>query len=154
MGSIPHYRYKQSPGVCTLAKSTKHAVDCGIQGKDITTVLSYFHENLGTILYYEEVDSLKEFVICNPDVLFSGISRLVTISFAGCGEKHTAAKKIRETGEIPPHVLPIDTPLTPDCPLTNQHLIDLLTHFKLITYLGNNDDPSLFMPCLLSDQVS
>ena len=147
---ILRYHYEQSPGVCTLAECTELAVDCGIQAADIITVLRYFHENLGTILYYEEVDSLKEFVICNPDVLFSGISRLVTVSFAGSGEKYTAAKKIRETGEIPPHVLPKDTPLTPDCPLTNQHLIDLLTHFKLITHLGDDDDPSLFMPCLLN----
>ena len=151
---ILRYHYEQSPGVCTLAECTELAVDCGIQAEDITTVLGYFHENLGTILYYEEVDSLKEFVICNPDVLFSGISRLVTVSFAGSGEKHSAAKKIRETGEIPPHVLPIDTPLTPNCPLTNQHLIDLLTHFKLITHLGDDDDPSLFMPCLLNPDAS
>ena len=151
---ILRYHYEQSPGVCTLAKCIELAVDCGIQAEDITTVLRYFHENLGTILYYEEVDSLKEFVICNPDVLFSGISQLVTVSFAGSGEKHTAAKKIRETGEIPPHVLPKDTPLTPDCPLTNQHLIDLLTHFKLITHLGDDDDPSLFMPCLLNPDAN
>ena len=142
-------RYEQSPGVCTLADCIDLAVSCGIRRDDVITVLNYFHDQLGTILYYEEVDSLKEYIICNPDVLFSGISRLVTISFAGSGDKHTAADKIRKTGEIPPHILQTATPLTPKCPLNNQHLIDLLTHFKLITHLGDDAKPSVFMPCLL-----
>ena len=146
---ILRYRYEQSPGVCTLAECINLAVSCGIRRDDVITVLNYFHDKLGTILYYEEVESLKEYVICNPDVLFSGISRLVTISFAGSGDKHTAADEIRKTGEIPPHILQTATPLTPECPLNNQHLIDLLTHFKLITHLGDDAKPSVFMPCLL-----
>ena len=146
---ILRYKYEESPGVCTLAECTNLAVDCGIQAEDITAILRWFHENLGTVLYYEEVESLKEFVICNPDVLFSGISRLVTISFATSGDRHTAAEEIRKTGEILEHVLPKATPLTRNCPLNNQHLIDLLTHFKLITQFGDDAKPSLFMPCLL-----
>ena len=146
---ILRHGYEQSPGVCTLAECTDLAVSCGIRSDDVITVLNYFHDKLGTILYYEEVESLKEYVICNPDVLFSGISRLVTVSFAGSGDKHTAADKIRKTGVIPPHILQTATPLTPKCPLNNQHLIDLLTHLKLITHLGDDAKPSVFMPCLL-----
>ena len=146
---ILRYQYEQSPGVCTLAECTDLGVNCGIQAQDINTVLRHFHKNLGTILYYEEIDRLKEFVICNPGVLFSGIARLVTLSFAGSGERHTAAEEIRKTGEIPDRELPNTTPLTPKCPLNNQHLIELLTHFKLITHIGDDAKPSLFMPSLL-----
>ena len=98
---ILRYKYEESPGVCTLAECTDLAVDCDIQAEHITAIWRWFHENLGTVLYYEEVESFKDFVICNPDMLFSGISPLVTISFATSGDRRTAAEEIRKTGEIP-----------------------------------------------------
>ena len=127
---ILRHRYEKS--VCTLKECEDLAVSCGIDKKDVPAVLRYLHNNLGTILYYEDVNDLNELVICDPNVLFHGISHLVTVSFAGSGPYHTIAEKIRNTGEIPVHVLEGAKPLNPNCPLKVTHLIKLLQHYKLV----------------------
>ena len=128
---ILRHRYEKSTGVCTLKVCENLAVSCGIDKKDVPNVLRYLHNKLGTILYYEDVNDLNKLVICDPNVLFHGISHLVTVSFAGSGPYRTIAEKIRSTGEIPLRVLKEAKPLNPDCPLKVKHLINLLLHYIL-----------------------
>ena len=64
------------------------ADECNIPNEHVTHVLEYLHSNLGTVLYYDKVNSLSDYIIVNPNVLFSSISRFVTLSFMGSGEHH------------------------------------------------------------------
>ena len=98
---ILRYKYEKL-GVCTIDECTDLAKECGIERFNVVPVLRRLHNNVGTILYYEEVNKLKDLVICDPNVLFQGISHLVAVSFAGSGANHDIAQKIRRTGKIPP----------------------------------------------------
>ena len=97
---ILRHRYESSPGVCKLADCKALAKRCGLDVDDVTKVLRYIHQCLGTILFYEEIEGLNELVICDPNVLFKSIYQLVPVS---AGEKtyRTSAAEVRKTGEIP-----------------------------------------------------
>ena len=143
------HRYENSTGVCTLAECRALAKGCGLDEKDVPQVLRYIHQSLGTILYYEEVQGLNELVICDPNVLFKSIFHLVAVSFGGDEAQHTLTAEIRKTGEISERVLKrIGT--QPSCSLlTNEHIIELLKHFKILTEFHSDEKTAYFMPCLL-----
>ena len=140
-------KYENSPGVCNMKECINLADDFRIPAKHVSHVLDFFHFTLGTILYYQDVHSLKDYIVVNPNILFSGISKLVALSFIGSGEHSDTTRSIRKTGEIPTSDLQLNQPLSEDCPLTNQHLVDLLVHYKLLDV--SRDSLYYFMPCLL-----
>jgi len=146
---VLRHRYENSPGVCTLANCEALAEGCGLDKDDVPKVLRYIHQHLGTILYYEDVQGMKELVICDPNMLFKGIFHLVVASFAGDKAYHTAAAKIRKTGEIPVRLLDHINAQPSNSPLRNVHILELLKHFKILTKLHSGDDSAYFMPCLL-----
>ena len=141
------HKYETSPGVCTMAQCTELAIECNIPSEHVPHVLQFFHYKLGTILHYKEVQSLEGFVIVNPNVLFKGISNFVTLSFIGSGEQSSLVADMRRSGEIPSRFVEPQKELSEGCPLSIQHVIDLLVHFKLL-YVPSNSS-SYFMPCLL-----
>ena len=51
-----------------------------------------------------------------------------------------------KTGEISTIDLQLHEPHSDNCPLTNQHIVDLLVHYKL---LHVSSESTFFMPCLL-----
>ena len=146
------HRYENSPGVCTLAECRALARGCGLDEDDVPQVLRYIHQHLGTILFYEQVEGLNELVICDPNVLFKSIYHLVAVSFAGEKAYHTSADKVRKTGEIPISELQEHIDAQPSSSLlTNDHVFNLLKHFKILTELR---DGMFFMPCLLQPNHS
>ena len=151
---VLRHRYENLPGVCTLADCEALAKGCGLDEDDVRQVLRYIHRHLGTILYYDEVQGLNKLVICDPNVLFRGIFRLVAASFAGCRGYHTSAAEIRKTGEVPVRLLDRISAQPSNSPLTNEHIFELLKHFKILTELHSGDDAAYFMPCLLQPDTS
>ena len=151
---ILHHRYENSPGVCTLADCRALAKGCGLDEKDVPQVLRYIHRRLGTILFYEEVQGLNELVICDPNVLFECIYQLVAVSFGGGKAHHAITTEIRKTGEIPVWVLEHICTQPSNSVLTNEHIFELLKHFKILTELPSDDGVVYFMPCLLQPDNS
>ena len=148
------HRYENSPGVCTLAECRALARGCGLDERDVPQVLRYIHRNLGTILFYEEVQGLNELVICDPNVLFKTIYHLIAVSFGGDKGYHTFTAQIRKTGEIPSDVLEHIGTQSSSSPLTNEHVIELLKHYKILTELCSGGEMFCFMPCLLQPNNS
>ena len=148
------HRYENSPGVCKLADCQVLARGCGLDQKDVPQVLQYIHRYFGTILFYEEVQGLNELVVCDPNVLFGSIYQLVAVSFAGTRVHHTSAAEVRKTGEIPSKVLERISSQPSSSLLTNEHIIELLKHFKILTEIISDDSITYFMPCLLQPDNS
>ena len=140
-------KYEKSVGICSMEECIALAQECRIPVEHVSHVLEFFHFRLGTILHYSEVESLKNFVIVDPNILFQGISHLVTMSFIDSGEHSNVAAKVRKSGEIPAGIIRPGQQLSNGCPIDNQHLIDLLVHFKLMHIFSESS--SYFMPCLL-----
>ena len=136
----------EKPSICPMKECIELAEECRIPAAHVPHVLEFFHFNLGTILYYSEISALRDYVIVNPNVLFQGISHLVTHAFMGSEQYHDSVQNLRVSGEIPADVLRLNEPLSTDSPLTNQCIVDLLVHFKLLHVSRKS---SYFMPCLL-----
>ena len=151
---ILRHRYETSPGMCTLAECRAVAKGCGLDENDVPQVLRYIHQRLGTILFYEDVPGLNELVICDPNVLFKGIYQLVAVSFGGVEAQHTLTTEIRKTGEIPVRVLERISIQPSNSLLTNEHIIELLKHFKILTEFHLEEKLVYFMPCLLQPNNS
>ena len=143
------HRYEKSPGVCKLADCRALARGCGLDEKDVPEVLRYIHQCLGTILFYGQVEGLNELVICDPNVLFESIYHLVAVSFGGGRTHHTLAAEVRKTGEIPSEELERISTQPSTSLLTNELIIELLKHFKILTEIVSDDRIYYFMPCLL-----
>ena len=143
------HRYENSPGVCKLAECRALARGCALDEDDVPQVLRYIHRFLGTILFYEEVQGLNELVICDPNVLFKSIYQLVAVSFGGTRVHHTSAAEVRKTGEIPSKVLERISSQPSSSLLTNECIIELLKHFKILTEIVSDESVTYFMPCLL-----
>ena len=143
------HRYENSPGVCRLEDCRALARGCGLDEKDVPQVLRYIHQHLGTILFYEDVPGLNELVICDPNVLFESIYHLVAVSFGGGRTHHTLAAEIRKTGEIASEVLDRICSQRSSSLITNELVIELLKHFKILTKIVSDDRIYYFMPCLL-----
>ena len=146
---VLRHRYENSPGVCKLADCQALAKGCGLDKDDILPVLRYLHQHLGTILFYEEVEGLSELVICDPNVLFKSIYQLVAVSFGGDKGYLTITDEIRKTGEIPCEVLEDFSTEPSNSLLTNELIINLLKHYKILKELRSDYGITYFMPCLL-----
>ena len=151
---ILRHRYENSTGVCTLAECRALAKGCDLDENDVPQVLRYIHQHLGTILFYEEVQGLNELVICDPNILFKGIYQLVAVSFGGDEAQHTITTEIRKTGEISERVLKRIGTQPSSSLLTNEHIIELLKHFKILTEFHPDEKITYFMPCLLQPDNS
>ena len=147
------YQYEKKPGYCTMEQCKLLAARCGINEKDVPRVLSYFHKNFGTILYFPDVPCLKEVVICNPSIIFTAINSLVAESFTNNPLNPQISNNIRETGEIARTIIDrICASDTAGGTLPTYHIIELLKYHHLITEIQSTDPSEgmvLFMPCLL-----
>ena len=82
-------------------------------------------------------------------MLFESIYHLVALSFGGSRAHHTAAAKVRKTGEISIELLERIRSQPSSSLLTNEHIMELLKHFKILTKAVSDDRIYYFMPCLL-----
>ena len=147
------YLYEKKPGYCTMEQCKQLAARCGINEKDAPIILSYFHKNFGTILYFPDVPCLREVVICNPSIIFTAINSLVAESFTNNPFNPHTSHSIRETGEIARSILDrIYASDTAGGTLPTHHIIELLKYHHIITEIQSTDHSegmTLFMPCLL-----
>ena len=47
----------------------------------VEDAIQFFHHNIGSLMHYPEVESVKDVVICDPQVIFDSISELVIDTF-------------------------------------------------------------------------
>ena len=144
------YRYEDDPGFCTLDESLELALKCHIAAQEMKAVLKYLHITLGTVLYYEEVDSLKDIVFCNPNLLLSHINQLIAVCFTGDPTVKLMANTTRESGVIEPELFEhVRLTTKSKQAISNKQVIDFLLHCKLMMKIRTGSEEKLFMPCLL-----
>ena len=113
--------------VSKLEKVIKLAGRCGIESEHVKTILTYIHEHLGTILYFENIPGLNQIVICNPEVLFRFLSNLIASAF----EHNTSIHKYGELHETAFHKILEET--HSNKLMKMEYIVDLLKHYKVIT---------------------
>ena len=112
--------------------------------EQITQVLKFYHQ-YGMLLYFDEVDSMKDFVITNPQWLFTNLTKIVMCQFA-CGATKLYGTKIIKRM----HNGICDMELLKKLELDLQEIklisfLDLLVHLKVIAPM----DSGYFIPNML-----
>ncbi|XP_065903477.1 uncharacterized protein [Dysidea avara] len=62
------------------SRCVRIAKKCFIKEDDVDTVLMYFHE-LGVLLHYRNIASLKHIVFCDPQWLFDKLTKLIEVKY-------------------------------------------------------------------------
>ena len=128
-------RFKNSK-VCSFDDCQQLAFECSIARDHVKAVLTFIHQNLGTILYYGKVD--ENVIICVPEVLLNIISQLVVVS-VGEG-KSTEASTYGIIHEDSLESLMNDKEVYGD--LDPQYVIKVMKHFQLVAMLTEKDEIS------------
>ena len=140
--------YEKNPGYCTVEQCKQVAKSCGISTDIVLDILKFMHKRFGTILYYDQVESLVSLVICDPNIIFILITQLIVLSFGANPKCPHASEQIRLLGEIdPPRMEEVKKESSP---LSMSRVVDLLTYYNIISKIKKVDGSHVyFMPCLL-----
>ena len=109
------------------------------------SALWFLHHYVGSVMYYPEIQSLKDFVICNPQAVFDCISKMIIQKFRFANEvpgvEVEEKEEFKRTGQFTlKHIGNDKLCLTPN------QLIDLLKHKHIIAEL---EAEKYMMPAVL-----
>ena len=112
----------------------------------------FFHHNIGSLMHYPDIPSIKDMVICNPQVIFDCISTLIIDKF-----KHE--NRDLQSHEVDEFYQKGQFTLSHIENKTGQHnstltlnqLVDLLKHHDVLAEITHNQrlEPKFIMPAVL-----
>ena len=133
----------------------KLALECGITDKeDFMFALWFLHHRVGSIMYYPEVNGLKDIVITNLQLVFDHITHLITSCFTFKSSGNAALEnEFRTTGQFTEENI-IKLSKKSDDPLSPAILVSLLRHLHIVAgpmsiKSGLKSGSYYFMPCAL-----
>jgi len=127
------------------------AKKCFIKEEDVDTVLMYFHE-LGVLLHYRTIPSLKHVVFCDPQWLFDKLTKLIEVKYSPPREMR---QKISEGVFDKTFLCKIYCSDFPSNDILNyDHLLKLFVSLNIMAILPDespsNKDNQYFVPALLN----
>ena len=136
----------------SLARCERIARKLNIGPEELQKALWFLHHCVGLLLYYPELDALKNTVICDMQVVFDSASNLIknTFTFNKVGERISetfSEKALFSHADLEKAALRQTDDLLP-----LQNVVTLLEHLSILTPLKPTDSsqkPSYFMPCVL-----
>ena len=149
-------RYEATTGCCSLEDAIEVGSTYGISRENIGNVLSVIHRQFGTILFYPEIASLAELVICNPNIIFKPISNLIAVAFGENRHAPLLTEQIRCSGQFNPDLIERTmAPLNRDGGVQSNAIVDLMKHHSIISEVCNPYGNTVyFMPSLLQPDPS
>ena len=136
--------------VVSLKECEDLARKLNIDRKELQTALWFLHHCVGILLYYPEVESLKDTVICDIQVLFDSSSTFIrnTFTFEKVGK--SACEKFREKGQFSLDDLKDAMRYHPGDLLPLEKLVQLLHHLNIVALISlAGQKPQYFMPSVL-----
>ena len=121
------YRRELNKPILTLSEAKAVGTACRIKEDDVPVVLYFYHE-LGVVLYYGYIPSLKDTVICDPQWLISQFAKIFSLD----GQEHLKNSnqwKLFQTQGILTSSL--YEAVWQDSVPEPQALVDLMEHFLL-----------------------
>ena len=107
-----------------------------------------FHHMFGILLYFHEVPGMDEFVICNPQWLFTNLTNFVCCSFDGTIVDHKALNNLKSKGILSKSLIgKINTDSLGGIKL--ESFLELLKYLNIITQYPTNDSRDYLMLAIL-----
>ena len=124
----------------------------------VEEALWFFHHHVGSLMYYPNIPSMKDIVICDPQIIFDSISELIidTFKISNRTIPTTAVDDFCNKGQFSLMHIKDRTEQQRGDGLTLLQLIDLLKHHNIIAELEivkNSDcasqEPKFIIPAVL-----
>ena len=107
-----------------------------------------FHHTFGVLLYFHDVPGMDDYVIANPQWLFTNLTNLVCCSFDGKIVNCSDIKKLKSKGILGENLIKeINTDALGGIDI--EHFIKLLQHLKIVTPFPKPDSSDYLMLSIL-----
>ena len=141
--------YEVENKVCVPLSQVKHIAD-GITKDEklmemwqIEEILKFYHL-FGVLLYFDEVEGMKDYVITYPQWLFNNLNKIIECKFSEGLHDVKAINKVKKEGIFSRDLLTeIDLDIQD---LNIESFLNLLMHLRIFAQI---DDSSYFMPSVL-----
>ena len=120
---------------------------------ELTEVIKFLQDKLGSIRYFDSVPELKDIVITNPQILFDLVSELIVCTFSFKNltmSQCNQTERFRSSGRFKKQSLK-KCEVVKNGLLTEDQVISILQHLNIIAPVGTNDEgeEEYFLPCVL-----
>lgn len=136
----------------SLKECENLAAKLQINAEELQNALWFLHHTVGVLLYYPELEALKDTVICDMQVVFDSANRLIknTFTFDEVGKK--VSETFRDKAQFSLQDVKKATSEYTDSLLPLEKLVKLLEHLSVLTPIAassNRQNCTYFMPCVL-----
>ena len=114
----------------------------------VQEALWFFHHHVGILLYYPDIPSMKDTVICTPQVIFDSISTVIigNFQYSNYHIAHTVVEQFKQTGLFSLSDISEKTEEHRSSYLTPNQLVDLLKHQGILAEVKHDEEESSTEP--------
>ena len=122
----------------------------------VQEALWFFHRDIGSLMYYSNIPSMENIVICDPQVIFDSISKLIIDKFK-CSNRALKPREVKEfyqKGQFGLSHISDTTECQQSGYLKLNQLMDLLKDLNILAEVkqpeeGNQAEPKFIMPAVM-----
>ena len=130
----------QRGGILKISECESFMNACGISSDELPRILRYSHYHSGLILHYADFPSLKDLVICRPQIVIDGLTHLITVI-------NGSENSVHKTGEVSiSETLLRNSYQRDEGSLSFMQVINLLQYYHICSQIHQN---VYFLPFLL-----
>ena len=110
----------------------------------VQEALWFFHHDIGSLMYYADIPSMKDTVICDPQVVFDSISKLIIDKFK-CSNRALKPREVKDFHEIGQFCLShisSKTECQEESHLKLNQLMDLLKNHNILVEVEEHEEVS------------
>ena len=119
----------------------------------VQEALWFFHYYVGNLMYYSNIPSMVDTVICDPQIIFDSISKLIIDKFKHSNRalKPREVKDFHEKGQFKLSHIRDKTECQHTSHLKLDQLVDLLKHLNILVEIKQHetDEPKFIMPAVM-----
>ena len=144
---------KQEKSVLRKEDCEKIAQNFQIEITKIPALLNFFHSNVGILLWFN-IESLKQWVVKEPQVIFQQMTKIIEETYIPRIIMTPKAKqKIQNRGILEEGVLQ-NILRNEHCDLNWNELLDYFIHLRMIAPINyiKGDNKEYFIPCVLRNE--
>ena len=108
----------------------------------VKEALWYFHHNIGNLMYYSDIPSMRDIVICDPQVIFDSVSELILDRFQYSNRSFTSHEvdQFHHSGQFSLAQIEDKTKNQRRGHLEPTQLVDLLKELNIIAEIKEDND--------------
>ena len=128
-----------------------------ISKEELQHALWFLHHSIGSLLYFPEVEELKDTVICKVEAMYDSVTNFIAKIYKCKAKNWQAYQKFRKEGQLSLNQV---EEATSGAPIPQHKLFKLMQHLNMITMASpslsdsSTKDPTYFMPCILNSARS